>query len=402
MSTRVAYLDCVAGVAGDMVLAALLDAGAPQDRLHATVEALQLAEVKVEVDRVRRHGIDAAHVRIVGAEPATPFAVAELRERLLAARNALGEVVQPAITAFERLVGAEARVHGVAPEDVVFHELGGADTIVDLCGAFVLLDALGIERVVCSPLPFARGLARGEHGRMPTPGPAVLELLVGAPFVGVEAEAELVTPTGAAIVATASSSFGELPPMRIEAVGHGAGTTDLASRPNVVRVILGAPEDAHASSPGLGDVVLLEANLDDLSPELVPDALAACVAAGALDVWTAPAQMKKGRPGMIVSALARPEAERAVAVSLMEHTSTLGVRVSRLQRYELEREIREVRVEGHAVRVKLGHLDGRVVNVAPEHDDCAAVAAVVGKPVKTVWTAALAAAAELTSETAGP
>jgi uncharacterized protein (TIGR00299 family) protein len=290
---------------------------------------------------------------------------------------------------FARLAQVEGHIHGVPPDDLHFHELGSLDTLVDVCGAFVLLDDLEIERVTCSPLPFARGFTRAAHGVLPLPAPATLALLEGAPLVGVGTEAELVTPTGAAIAATVVEEWGSLPPLTLERVGYGAGTADFADRPNVVRILLGAE-----SSRPTGRVVLLETNLDDFSPELVPDAVERCFAAGALDVWTVPAQMKKGRPGFILSVLARPAAESEIARALLEETTALGVRVSRLDRYELERVERVVEVAGSSVRVKIGMLDGRVVNVAPEHDDCAALARSTGRAVKSVWAEALARAQE--------
>jgi uncharacterized protein (TIGR00299 family) protein len=294
-----------------------------------------------------------------------------------------------ALDALARLAEVEARIHGVPVDEVHFHELGAVDTLVDLCGAFVLLDDLGVDRVSCSPLPFARGLTRAAHGVLPLPAPATLGLLEGAQLVGVESEAELVTPTGAAIAATVVETWGALPPLVLERVGYGAGTADFPDRPNVVRVVLGA-----ATAAATGEVVLLETNLDDLVPELVPDAVERCFAAGALDVWTMPAQMKKGRPGIVLSALARPGAEQEVARAMLEETSALGVRVGRLGRYELEREERVVEIAGGQVRIKVGLLDGRVVNVSPEHDDCSALAKATGRAVKSIWAEALALAHE--------
>ncbi len=230
---------------------------------------------------------------------------------------------------------------------------------------------------------------KAAHGVLPLPAPATLGLLDGAVLVGVETEAELVTPTGAAIAATVVEAWGAFPPLSLEAVGYGAGTKHLADRPNLVRVILGS--DATRLSP----VVVLETNLDDFSPELVPDVIERCFEAGGLDVWTVPVQMKKGRPGFVLSALALPDAQAAIARVLLEETSALGVRVSRLERYELEREERVVDVEGGAIRIKVGLLDGRVVNLAPEHDDCAVVARAAGRSVKSVWAEALARAQDL-------
>jgi len=380
--SRTLYLDCVGGVAGDMLLAALLDAGAAADVLHAVPERLGLRDVRVEVERVERHGVAALHVEVLTPDGSGSRSYRELRA--LAERAESGR----ALEALDRLARAEGRVHGVAPEEVHFHELGAADTLVDICGVVALVDDLGPAGVACSPLPLARGLVRSAHGLLPLPAPAVLELLreARAPVAGAEGEAELVTPTGAALVATLADEWGPLPPLVLEAVGNGAGTRDSPDRPNLVRALLGSRAGARQT------VSLLETNLDDFSPELVPDAAERCFAAGALDVWTVPAQMKKGRPGFVLAALARPEHERAVAEAVLTESSALGVRVTRLDRYELEREERVVELSQGSVRVKLGLLDGRVVNVAPEHDDCARVARAAGVPVKEVWAAALAAA----------
>ena len=387
--TRVAYLDCVGGLAGDMLLAALLHAGAEESTLRTVPEALGLARVEVDVTRVERHGIGALHVEVRSEIEAQHRGWRAIRELL--ERAALDEGVRArSLAVFARLAEAEARVHGVEPDEVHFHELGAVDTLVDVCGAVALLAELGVEELHCSPLPAARGFVRAAHGVLPLPAPATLELLMGAPIAGVEGEGELVTPTGAALAATLATGFGPPPDMTLERIGYGAGTRDTAERPNVVRVLVGERAEAGPAA----EVSLLETNLDDLVPELVPDAVERCFAAGALDVWTVPAQMKKGRPGIVLSALARPVDERAVAEAVLEETSTLGVRVARLRRYELEREERSVTVDGEEVRVKLGWLDGRLVNVSPEHDDCAAAARRLGRPVKSVWAAALAAATQ--------
>lgn len=396
--SRVAYLDCSAGISGDMVLAALLDAGAPRVALERVIDGLGLPGVRIDVEPAIRGGVAATRIVVrvaaTGGEPERP-----MRELigLLEAADLPGTVRSHALEALRRLASVEARIHGVDPQDLIVHELGGDDTLVDLCGAFMLFEAMGIDRVVCSPLPYARSRTTSLHGAIPAPGPAVLGLLEGAPLVGVEAEDELVTPTGAAVVAQIAHSWGELPPMTLEAVGYGAGGRDPADRANVLRIVIGTP-----SQPSTGtELVLLEANLDDLVPELVPDALERCMSAGALDVWTVPAMMKKGRPGIVVGALARPQHERAVAASLLVHTSTLGVRVTPMRRYELEREIREVKVQGYAIRVKVGMLEERVVNIAPEHDDCAAVASLTGVSVKRIWAAAMAAAEPMAEPIAG-
>lgn len=384
---RVLFLDCVGGLAGDMLLAALLDAGAPAEVLQRLPPALGLDGVRVSINRVHRHGIGATRVVIEGANgPVRGERYAGLRERLGTA--SVSESVRArSIEALTRLAEAESAIHEVPLEEVRFDELG-ADTLVDVCGVFALLDALGVRRVFCSPLPFSRGLIDSRAGRLSSPAPATLHLLRGAPVVGVAEQGELVTPTGAAIASSVVDAWGELPPLVLKDVGYGAGARELESRPNVVRAVLGT----SAERPEHHEVLLLEANVDDMVPELVPDAAERCRKAGAIDVWTSPAVMKKGRPGVVLSALARPDAEMPVATALLEHSTTLGVRVARLHRHELEREVREVDVFGHPVRVKFGLLGGRVVNVAPEHDDCASVATKAGRPVKQVWAAALAAA----------
>jgi uncharacterized protein (TIGR00299 family) protein len=385
---RLCYLDCVGGLAGDMLLAALLDAGADVERLRSVPEALGLQGVHIEVDRVERHGIGALHVDVQAPDGQPHRAYRDIRE-LIRSADLPPTAREQALAAFALLAEAEGQVHGVSPDDVHFHELGALDTLIDVCGAFVLLNDLGVSRVACSPLPFARGLTRAAHGVLPLPAPATLGLLADAHLVGVDMEAELVTPTGAAVAATVVDEWGVLPPLILERVGYGAGAADFPDRPNVVRVLLGE-EAAPATAP----VVLLETNIDDLVPELVPDAVERCFAAGALDVWTVPAQMKKGRPGIVLSALARPAAEQDVARAMLQETSALGVRVARLSRYELEREERVVEVDGTSIRVKVGLLDGRVVNVSPEHDDCSALAKATGRAVKSIWAEALGRAHE--------
>lgn len=387
---RRAYLDCVGGIAGDMLLAALVDAGAPIEVLRSVPERLGLSGISIDVRQVARGGLSATHV-VVRVPEQAPARDASDVTALVEQTELPERARQQSLEVFRRLAAAEASVHGARPESVHLHELGAADALIDVCGACLLLEELDVEQVTCSPLPAARGLVRSAHGPLPLPAPATLELLAGVPLEGVDEEGELVTPTGAALVATLAESFGPLPPLVLDGVGVGAGTRELRGRPNVLRLLLGAPTHVPATTP----VSLLETNLDDLVPELVPDAVEGCFAAGALDVWTTPAQMKKGRPGVVLSALARRTDEAAVASAMLEQTSALGLRVSRLSRYELEREERSVEVGGGTVRVKIGRLDGRVVNVAPEHDDCAALARRLGRPVKSIWAEALAAVQQL-------
>jgi pyridinium-3,5-bisthiocarboxylic acid mononucleotide nickel chelatase len=387
--TRVLYLDCVGGAAGDMLLGALLDAGAELELVRRGLEGLGVAGLALDVEPAVRHGITATHVTVRADADQPHRRWRSIREQIEGA-GLPPRARAIAQEAFRRLAHAEGRIHAVDPEEVHFHEVGAVDAIGEVCGVALAVDSLGIERVVCSPLPVGRGLVDAAHGRLPLPAPATLALLEGAPVHGVEVELELVTPTGAALVAALADAYGTLPAMTLAATGYGAGTRDLAALPNVVRAIVGVAAGAPAHA-----VSLIEANLDDLLPELAPDAAAACFAAGALDVWTVPAQMKRGRPAFILSALARPEAERAVAEAMLRETSTLGVRIAHLDRIELERETFTVEVAGEPVRVKVGRLDGKVVNLAPEHADCERAARILGEPVKAVWARALAAAHEV-------
>jgi uncharacterized protein (TIGR00299 family) protein len=384
--SRVLYIDCVGGVAGDMLLGALLDAGADPVAIRTGLAALGVAGLELRTTTVERHAIGATLATVRGATVQPRRDWRSIRA-LIEAAGLPGRARDRAQETFRRLAHAEARVHRIDPEDVHFHEVGAVDAIGEVCGVALALEALRIDRVVCSPLPAGRGFVEAAHGRLPLPAPATLALLEGAPVYGVEVKGELVTPTGAALVAALADAYGPLPAIRLDAVGYGAGTRDGPELPNVVRAIVGT-QAASAHRP----VSLIEANLDDLLPELAPDAAAACFGAGALDVWTAPAQMKHGRPGFVLSALARPGDEHAVATAMLRETSTLGVRIARLDRIELERESRTVEVAGEPVRVKVGRLDGQIVNLAPEHADCERAARITGAPVKTVWAQALVAA----------
>jgi uncharacterized protein (TIGR00299 family) protein len=345
--------------------------------------------IDIAVSRTARHEISAAQVEVIAPPRREHRTLKDVRE-LIDGADLPARARDRAHEAFRRLAEAEARVHGTEPDQVHFHEVGALDAVADICGVALALEDLGIDRVVASPVPAPRGLASGSHGPMPVPPPATLEILkgTGAPLYGVEVDVELVTPTGAALLATLADDFGPLPEMRLDAIGYGAGTREIDRMPNVVRVLVGE----EVRTPAYAMVSLIETNLDDLSPELVPDAAEASFAAGALDVWATPVQMKKGRPGIVLSALARPADERCVAEALLRETSTLGLRITQLRRWELDRDERTVEVAGEQVRVKVGRLDGEVLNVAPEHDDCVAVAARTGQSVKSVWAAAFAAA----------
>jgi uncharacterized protein (TIGR00299 family) protein len=385
------YIDIVGGVAGDMLLAALIDAGARLDFIRDGLRNLGVDGLDLVVEPTERHGLAASAVRVIAPDEHVHRDWATV-SGLLDQAGLPPRAHARARDAFWRLARAEGHVHRVPPEEVHFHEVGAVDAIADVCGVTLALESLGVDEVACSPLPAARGLVSAAHGVLPLPAPATLELLRGVPLYGVEGDQELVTPTGAALVtALAEDRFGPMPSLVLESVGYGAGTRDLPDRPNVVRVLLGAPT-AQGPSHSHRPAALVECTLDDMSGELVADAAEACRAAGALDTWITPVQMKKGRPGVVLTAVVRPEQETPVAEAMLRHTSTLGVRLVPVVRWELDREHHTVLVDDQAVAVKVGRLDGAIVNLAPEHEDVARAAKALSRPVKTVWAQAWTAA----------
>lgn len=383
-----AYFDCFSGIAGDMVLAALIDAGVPPEALEGPLSKLPIDDFGLEVARVERLGIAATHVRVRGTIEVFPN---YLGMRRLIEDAALPDAARTlALTIWERLAQAEALVHGVEIEHVRFHELGSADTIVDVVGAALGLARLGITRVEASPVATGMGMARTEHGMIPIPGPAVVELLKGAPLYSQGVPYELVTPTGAAILAATVQRWGDLPAMRVTQVGYGAGTRELEI-PNVVRVLIGAPaaaDDLFGPVPA----ILLEANIDDMNPEFYEYVLERLFDAGAQDAWLTPVTMKRGRPATTVSILCAPASEAAVRDVLFRETTTLGMRRRALEKWIVPREFVEVEIDGHPIRVKIARDAVGVLGLAPEYADCVAVARTTGRALKDIYAAAQAAA----------
>jgi uncharacterized protein (TIGR00299 family) protein len=389
-STPFAYFDCFAGIAGDMALGALLDAGADPEALRAGLASLPLDPFDLEIAAVERGGLGATLVRVHAARSTVVRTWGSLRA-VLGEADLPEPVRRRALATFGRLAEAEGRVHRKPADQVHFHEVGAVDAVVDVVGVALLLHQLGVEQVWASPVATGTGMVRGEHGVLPVPAPAVLELLRGAPLYSGGVPAELTTPTGAAILAASAARFGELPPMRVAATGYGAGSRQHDELPNLLRVLLGErTEDGAAGDGGL----VLEANLDDMTPELAPWVLERLFEAGAADVWFTPIHMKKGRPGITLSVLCSPGTDGAVRELLWRETSTLGVRGLPVRKWMLERRVLTVSLPEGKVRVKLGLDGGRVVNVAPEYADCVRLASATGRPLKDVMARAQAAALE--------
>ncbi len=360
-SCSFAYFDCFAGIAGDMALGALLDAGGSPAALWAGLEGLApaLDPFQLEIATVDRGGIGATRVKVHTDHSSVVRTWGNLRA-ILGEADLPEPVRARAMAVFERLAEAEGRVHRKPPDQVHFHEVGAVDAVVDVVGTALLLHDLGVREIWASAVATGSGRTRGEHGVLPVPGPAVLELLRGAPVYSGGVAAELTTPTGAAILAAGAARYGDLPAMRVARIGYGAGSRQHDELPNVLRVVLGElAEDPVAGDGG----VVLEANIDDMSPELAPWVFERLLSAGAADVWLTPIHMKKGRPGITLSVLCPPGADARVRELLWRETSTLGVRGVPVRKWMLERRTVEVRLLGGTVRVKLGLDGGRVVNV---------------------------------------
>jgi pyridinium-3,5-bisthiocarboxylic acid mononucleotide nickel chelatase len=401
--SRLLYVDVVGGAAGDMLLAALLDAGADGDQVRSAVEAVLPGRFAFDTELVRRAGLRARLLRIRAGGH-------ESQTRTLKPRpfgdlvGTLDRATLPEAIAFRaRLVldilgGAEAHVHGIDPAELLLHELGDDDTLLDLVGVAAALESLEVERILVSTIPLGAGTTESHHahGAVPLPATVTLELLRGFSVRGTGV-GETVTPTGAAILAALGTPVDAFPEMRIQAIGYGAGNDEPAGYPNVVRVILGedAAKPVPESQPLERDLLVLEANLDDLTPELVADAAGALLAAGALDAWTTPVVMKKGRPALVLSALCEASSAARLREAFFENTSSFGVRSYPVRRAELERQTMTVTVGEDTVRVKVGLLGGRVLSATPEHDDVAEIASRRGLPVRLVYEEASAAARSL-------
>lgn len=392
---RIAYFDAAAGASGDMILGALLDLGLPLEALRAELGRLGLTGFRLEAGQVLRSGVRATKAEVV--VETREHSHRGLREILgLLEQSALdAQVKQKAAALFTRLAEAEASVHGTAPESVHFHEVGAIDSIVDVVGCVVGLLWLRADVFAASPLNVGGGSVTMDHGRFAVPPPATARLVRGVPVFG-EGDFERLTPTGALLVTSYAGSYGPLPAMTVEAAGYGAGTRESPDRANVLRILVGNGAGAAA-----GRVLVLESEVDDMSPQLLGPLIDRLLAAGAKDAYLTPIHMKKGRPGILISVLADPERREALERLLFHETTTLGVRRQEWERTTLERE--QVRVETvfGAVAVKLGRLEGRVVNAQPEFDDCQRLAAEKGVPVKEVWAAALAAFRQRPGASAG-
>lgn len=393
--TKLAYFDCFSGISGDMTLGALLDAGLSLGHLRSSLQALQVPGWQLSAEKVWKNGMAATHVKVTIEDQTKHRSLTAILD-ILSQSPLAPRVRERAAAIFTKLGEAEATVHDVPLEKIHFHEVGAIDAIIDIVGACIGFDALAIDKFACSPLNVGGGTAKMAHGILPVPAPATAKLLQGKPTYSSGIQKELVTPTGAAIVATLCDHFGPQPLISVSAIGYGAGTADLEGQPNVMRLMLGetiAPADRQSdphSLPGFDEEIsLLEANLDDMNPQIYGYFLEKALAAGALDVYTTPVQMKKNRPGTLLTVLCKPQDATALSSLIFAETTTFGVRAYRARRRILPREHVTVSTSFGDVRIKLSRLNGSILHVAPEYDDCRKLALEKNVPLQRIIAEAL-------------
>lgn len=390
---RLAYLDCSSGISGDMLLAALIDAGVAPKQLLGELKKISVGFYEFKRTLTVRGGLAGSRVEIRDPGQHPPRHLQQI-EKIIDDSTLSDTVKGRATTIFRRLGEVEAKLHNQPIEKVHFHEVGALDTILDIVGACISLEMLEISDLVCSPLNVGGGHVETEHGTLPVPAPATAELLKDIPVYSSGVEGELVTPTGAAIISTLATSFGPMPSMKVAKIGYGAGEKDFPHHPNILRVFVGTPSDVVEAEPapeGEELVSVIEANVDDMSPQLYGYFADKALEAGALDICCTSIQMKKNRPGLMLSILCEPEKCDELARLVFEQTTTIGVRIHQARRKVLQRQIVTVDTAYGAVNVKVAWLNGKVVNVAPEYEDCQRVATERGVPLKQVMLAAQAA-----------
>jgi pyridinium-3,5-bisthiocarboxylic acid mononucleotide nickel chelatase len=381
------YFDCFSGASGDMILAALIDAGASEERVRHHLGALGVDGWSLQLSEVQRGPLRATRAEVVVQESTSHRAYKQIVE-LLDASGIEASVKERAKTVFAVLAHAEARIHGIPVAQVVFHEVGSLDAIVDIVGCCAALEEFLAAQVFTSPIATGVGTVETAHGLLPLPAPAVTEILQtrGAGLIE-RGTRELVTPTGAALLSVFTDDFGSMPPMRLEATGYGAGAADSTIMPNVLRVCTG--ELIEGSGSGTNETLYIETNLDDMTPELVPYVIGSLLDAGAYDAWVTPILMKKGRPAFTMSVLCDPIRKWHLLEILFRETTTLGVRISSVERSVSERHWTEVEVEGNRIRMKVGSRHGDVINRSPELEDVLTAARATGLPAKEIYFRAL-------------
>jgi uncharacterized protein (TIGR00299 family) protein len=379
---KLAYFDCFSGISGDMTLGALVDAGCDIKLLRSGLQGLQVPGWTLASEKVWKNGMSATAVLVTTEDQTKHRSLSTILEIL--GKSRLSDVVREnAAAIFRKLGEAEASVHDVPLEKIHFHEVGAVDAIVDIVGACIGFASLDIQKFACSPLNVGGGTVKMAHGILPVPAPATTKLLQGKPTYSNGVQKELVTPTGAAIVATLCDLFGPQPAMSVSAIGYGAGSADLAGQPNVLRIMIG--EAAEKVVPGFQEEIsVIEANLDDMNPQIYGYFLEKALAAGALDVYTTPVQMKKNRPGTLLTLLCKPSDTQTLMSLIFAETTTFGARTYSAQRRTLPRETVNVHTRFGLVRIKLSRINGSIRHIAPEYEDCRKLAKEKNIPLQQV------------------
>lgn len=381
---RTLYLDCPMGISGDMFLAALIDLGADPKMILRELKKLPVDKIDVEIKKAARHSITGTTFKVRLAEAHHHRTFRDIKK--IIGESSLAPKVKSLSTAIFKIIAeAEGKIHGIKADEVHFHEIGAMDSIIDIVGAAIAVDSLKVKKVVSSPIALGTGWARTMHGTIPIPAPATLEILKGVPTAASTAPFELTTPTGAAIVKTLASSFGPMPPMTIEAAGYGAGKKDFKEAANLLRAVIGIAGEA---AEGTERLILLETNIDDMSPQVAGYLMERLLSEGALDAFYTPVQMKKGRPGVLLTVLTGSEKKDSLLDIIFAESTTIGVRETGVLRHCLERKEAKVRTPYGIVRVKLALREGRAVNAQPEYEDCRTAAKKKGVALKLVMDAA--------------
>jgi hypothetical protein len=379
---KVCYLECFSGISGDMLLGALVDAGADAEQLRDSIAALGLDGVELVFEKCSRAGIAGTNLTVHVAKDHSHRSLSKI-ERIIGSSSLSEQVRERSIRIFRRLGEVEAAIHQIPIEKVHFHEVGALDSIADIVGACVAFELLEIEQIYCSALNLGSGTVTAAHGVMPVPAPATAALVTGVPVYSDGPAVELTTPTGAAIVTTLAAGFGPMPAMSIQSIGYGAGDKDFPGRANLTRAIIGELSQATASEAT--EIRVIEANIDDMSPEWAGFVRERLEDAGALDVTLLPVSMKKGRPGFMISVLCRLADHDRLADLLFAETTTIGIRSYAAQRRVLERSHKTVTTRYGDVRIKVASEDGKERNAAPEYEDCRRLALEKNVPLKEVW-----------------
>jgi len=374
--------ECFSGISGDMIMGSLLDLGLSLDDLRAGLEKLNVKNFSVSARKVVKSGVSATKFDVEMGEEHSHRHLSHI-VKIIEGSELTPGVKERAVAIFRRLAEAEAKVHGTTVEKVHFHEVGAIDAIVDIVGACIGLELLGVKEIYCSPLNVGTGFVDCAHGTMPVPAPATAELLRDIPIYSNQVSGELVTPTGAAIVSTLAKEFGPMPAFRIRGIGYGAGSKDFKGTANVLRA-LQCEFVAEASVTPADRVVVLEASIDDMNPQICGHLLDRLLSSGALDVFTSPVQMKKNRPGLLLTVLAPMHLADALGSQIFEETTTIGIRYHETERRVLEREVEVVECEFGNIKVKVSKLNGKIINFAPEYEDCRQAALTRGIPYKWV------------------